>query len=120
MASVLDRAGYNVYREFYVNDAGNQIEKFATSIDARYQQLILGEDKVEFPEDGYHGDDIKELAKLFYEANGEAYLDKPIEERHAAMAAFGLAHNLPKMKADLERYGINYDKWFFESELLNT
>lgn len=120
LASVLDRAGYNVYREFYVNDAGNQIEKFATSIDARYQQLILGEDKVEFPEDGYHGDDIKELAKLFYEANGEAYLDKPIEERHAAMAAFGLAHNLPKMKADLERYGINYDKWFFESELHNT
>ncbi|MBQ8599991.1 MAG: arginine--tRNA ligase, partial [Clostridia bacterium] len=57
LASVLDRAGWDVSREFYVNDAGNQIEKFATSIDARYQQLILGEDKVEFPEDGYHGDD---------------------------------------------------------------
>ena len=65
LASILDRAGYNVWREFYVNDAGNQIEKFASSIDARYRQLILGEDKVEFPEDGYHGDDIKELAKGF-------------------------------------------------------
>lgn len=120
LASLLDRAGFDVYREFYVNDAGNQIEKFASSIDARYQQLILGEDKVEFPEDGYHGDDIKELARLFYETNGEAYMDRPVEERHAAMAQFGLEHNLPKMKADLERYGIHYDKWFFESELHNT
>ena len=74
LASILDRAGYNVWREFYVNDAGNQIEKFASSIDARYRQLILGEDKVEFPEDGYHGDDIKELAKGFYDIYGEDYL----------------------------------------------
>ena len=66
LASVLDRAGYNVSREFYVNDAGNQIEKFAASIDARYRQLILGEDKVEFPEDGYHGDDIRELEVRIY------------------------------------------------------
>jgi len=120
LASVLDRAGYDVWREFYVNDAGNQIEKFATSIDARYQQLILGEDKVEFPEDGYHGDDIKELAKLFYEKNGEAYMDKSTEQRHEDMAAFGLERNIPKMQADLRRYGIEYDQWFFESELHNS
>ena len=62
LAEVLSRAGADVWREFYVNDAGNQIEKFATSIDARYRQLLLGEDAVEFPEDGYHGDDIKDLA----------------------------------------------------------
>ena len=117
LASVMDRAGYNVWREFYVNDAGNQIEKFASSIDARYMQLILGEDAVEFPEDGYHGDDIKELAKRFYDKYGESFRDKSAEERHSAMARFGLDVNLPKMKADLRRYGIEYDRWFFESEL---
>ena len=117
LASVLDRAGYQVWREFYVNDAGNQIEKFANSIDARYQQLLLGEEQVAFPEDGYHGDDIKDLAKLFYEANGDKYLTVPVAERHQAMAEFGLQRNIPKMQEDLRRYGIEYDRWFFESEL---
>ena len=117
LASVLDRAGYDVWREFYVNDAGNQIEKFASSIDARYQQLILGEDWVEFPEDGYHGDDIKELAALFREKYGDEYLDKDTAERHAVMARFGLDRNIPKMQSDLRRYGIEYDQWFFESSL---
>ena len=117
LASVLDRAGYQVWREFYVNDAGNQIEKFASSIDARYQQLILGEDKVEFPEDGYHGDDIKDLAKAFFDAYGEKYMQEDVKTRHEAMARFGLDRNIPKMQADLRRYGIAYDQWFFESEL---
>ena len=70
--SVLDRAGAQVWREFYVNDAGNQIEKFANSLDARYKQLILGEEAVEFPEDGYHGDDIREIARRFREERGDA------------------------------------------------
>ena len=117
LASVLDKAGYEVSREFYVNDAGNQIEKFASSIDARYRQIILGEDKVEFPEDGYHGDDIRALAQAFYEENGAEYMDKPVDARHSAMARFGLERNIPKMQSDLRRYGIEYDKWFFESEL---
>lgn len=117
LASVLDRAGYNVWREFYVNDAGNQIEKFASSIDARYRQLILGEDKVEFPEDGYHGDDIKDLAKQFFDTYGDEYMEKTVEERHQAMSRFGLDRNIPKMQSDLRRYGIEYDKWFFESSL---
>ena len=117
LASVLSRAGYQVWREFYVNDAGNQIEKFANSIDARYQQLLLGEEQVVFPEDGYHGDDIKDLARLFYEANGDKYLTVPVTERHQAMAEFGLQRNIPKMQEDLRRYGIEYDQWFFESEL---
>ena len=120
LASVLDRDGYEVWREFYVNDAGNQIEKFASSIDARYQQLIQGEDAVEFPEDGYHGDDIKDLAAAFRAEKGEDWLTKPVAERHAAMAAFGLERNIPKMQSDLSRYGIHYDQWFFESELHNT
>ena len=117
LAEVLSRAGAEVSREFYVNDAGNQIEKFASSIDARYAQLILGEDAVEFPEDGYHGDDIRDLAAAFRAEYGDGYLEKPVAERHEAMARFGLAHNLPRMKADLERYGISYDSWFMESSL---
>ena len=117
LASVLSRAGYDVWREFYVNDAGNQIEKFATSIEARSIQLLKGEDAIEFPEDGYHGDDIKELAKLFCEKYGKGWLELPTVERHKLMAEFGLSINLPKMKRDLERYGIKYDKWFLESSL---
>ncbi len=117
LAEVLSRAGADVWREFYVNDAGNQIEKFATSIDARYRQLILGEDAVEFPEDGYHGDYIKDLAAAFREKYGDGYLDRGEAERHEAMAQFGLSVNLPRMKADLERYGITYDEWFRESTL---
>jgi arginyl-tRNA synthetase len=117
LASVLERAGFDVWREFYVNDAGNQIKKFAESIDARYRQLILGEDAVTFPEDGYHGDDIKDIAKAFFDAEGKAYLDKSEEERYAAMSRFGLDRNIPRMKADLEKYHIVYDRWFFESEL---
>ena len=117
LASVLEKAGYEVSREFYVNDAGNQIEKFASSIDARYKQLILGEDAVAFPEDGYHGDDIRRIAESFREQFGDAALDLPEEERHEKMAKFGLERNIPKMQSDLARYGIRYDTWFFESSL---
>ena len=117
---VLDWSGADVWREFYVNDFGNQIEKFAKSIEARYIQLIKGEDAIEFPEDGYHGDDIRELAKAFYDIHGDSYLEKSVEERHADMARFGLERNIPKMKSDLERYGIKFDEWFFESSLHNS
>ena len=117
LASVLQRAGYCVEREFYVNDAGNQIEKFAASIDARYRQKILGEEAVAFPEDGYHGDDIRALADGFFEKYGDAFLEREETERHAAMAEYGLSVNLPRMKEDLGRYGIRYDTWFYESTL---
>ena len=117
LAEVLSRAGAEVAREFYVNDAGNQIEKFALSIEARYIQLIRGEDAIVFPEDAYHGDDIRELARMFREENGDGWLDRPESERRPAMAKFGLEHNLPKMRSDLERYKIHYDRWFLESEL---
>ena len=117
LASVLSFAGYEVSREFYVNDAGNQIEKFAESIDARYQELLLGENAPPFPEDGYHGDDIIELAKAFLAEEGDGWLQKPAAERHAAMASFGLKRNIPKMQEDLLRYGVKYDRWFLESEL---
>ncbi len=117
LAGVLARAGYDVWREFYVNDAGNQIEKFASSIDARYRQLLLGEDAVAFPEDGYQGEDIRELARDFLAENGDAWLSRGEAERHAAMAAFGLQRNIPRMQADLRRYGVEYDEWFRESSL---
>ena len=117
LASVLAACGADVTREFYVNDAGHQIDKFAHSIDARYRQLIQGEDAVAFPEDGYQGEDIRDLAKAYYEQNGDALLSAPEEERLEKLAQFGLSVNLPKMKSDLERYKIHYDNWFYESTL---
>ncbi len=117
LAAVLEAGGAQVWREFYVNDAGNQIEKFANSLEARYLQIILGEDAVTFPEDGYHGDDIKDLARAYYDAHGDVLKDASQEERHAALAKFGLERNIPKMQEDLRRYKIEYDQWFFESEL---
>ena len=117
LANVLSLAGYDTWKEFYVNDAGNQIHKFAVSIDARYHQLILGEENFPFPEDGYHGDDIRELAQAFRDQEGEGWLDKPEADRQEAMARFGLSVNIPKMESDLRRYKIVYDQWFLESEL---
>jgi arginyl-tRNA synthetase len=117
LASVLDKAGYRVSREFYVNDAGNQVDLFGKSIEARYIQLIRGEAAVEFPENGYHGDDIKELARLIYERDGEKYLDMDSDERCKLFVEFGLPHNIALMKKHLERYRINFDDWFLESSL---
>jgi len=117
LANVLDRAGYDVWKEFYVNDAGNQIHKFATSIHARYMQIVLGEENFPFPEEGYHGDDIKELAQAFHTVHGDSFKDKSESEWLDEMSRFGLERNIPKMKEDLLRYGIEYDQWFFESSL---
>jgi len=117
LAAVLDACGADVSREFYVNDAGHQIDKFAHSIEARYLQIIQGEENVPFPEDGYQGVDIRELAQAYYDANGEKLLNVSPEERQNTLAQFGLSVNLPKMKTDLQRYKINYDEWFYESAL---
>jgi len=117
LANVLARDGWNVWKEFYVNDAGNQINKFARSILARYKQLILGEDGYPFPEDGYHGEDIKELAQAYYDEYGDAGLNEPESDELFAVAQFGLERNIPKMKEDLKKYGIEYDQWYMESWL---
>ena len=117
LAAVLQACGADVTREFYVNDAGHQIDKFAHSIEARYLQLIKGEDAVPFPEDGYQGGDIKDLAKAYYDAHGEELLNVDEAERQEKLAQFGLSVNLPKMKTDLQRYKINYDNWLYESTL---
>ncbi len=117
LASVLDKAGFKVWREFYVNDAGNQIEKFANSLNARFIQAVKGEDAVEFPEDGYQGEDIKDAAALFIEENGTALIDADEDMRKKALVDFALPRNIAKMQADMKKYRIEYDKWFMESEL---
>jgi arginyl-tRNA synthetase len=117
LAAVLQKAGYDVWREFYVNDAGNQVELFGQSIEARYMQLCLGEDAFEFPDNGYHGDDIRELARLIYERDGDKYVSVSSEERVKAFIDFGIPHNIALMKQHLERYRIRFDRWFLESEL---
>ena len=117
LAAVLEANGAEVSREFYVNDAGNQIDKFAHSIEARYLQLIQGEENVPFPEDGYQGGDIRDLAQGYYDLHGEELLNVPEKERQEKLAAYGLSVNLPKMKTDLQRYKIDYDTWFYESTL---
>ena len=117
LAAVLEANGAEVSREFYVNDAGNQIDKFAHSIEARYLQLIQGEENVPFPEDGYQGGDIRDLAQGYYDLHGEELVNVPEKERQEKLAAYGLSVNLPKMKTDLQRYKIDYDTWFYESTL---
>lgn len=117
MASVLEYAGYDVTREFYINDAGNQIEKFGKSLEARYIQLLKGEDAIEFPEDGYHGEDITDHARAFIEIEGDKYLNASSEERKAALVKYALEKNISALKSDLEKYRIYYDVWFRESEL---
>ena len=117
LAAVLEKAGYDVEREFYVNDAGNQIDKFALSLDIRYQQLFLGEDAVELPEDSYHGNDIIERAKQFAEIHGDEYLNKSKEERRKALVDFALPKNIELMKDNMRKYRIEYDTWFHESVL---
>ena len=119
LASVLDAAGYNVSREFYVNDAGNQIDKFAASLEARYLQIYKGEDAVSFPEDGYHGDDIREIAREFADGNGDKFIGTEPEARRKALLDYALPKNIEKMKTDLEKYRITYDTWFRESTLHN-
>ena len=119
LAAVLDAAGYDVWREFYVNDAGNQIEKFGNSLSARYLQIFKGEDAVEFPEDGYQGEDIRDRAAEFAKENGDKYVDADPAVRQKALVDFALPKNIEKMKSDLKKYGIVYDEWFLESRLHN-
>lgn len=116
LAAVLDKAGYNAYREFYVNDAGNQIEKFGCSLEARYLQIFKG-DEIEFPEDGYQGADITDLANEYKDIYGDKLLDVSSEERRKVLVDYALPKNIKKMQEDMAAYKITYDKWFFESEL---
>ncbi len=117
LAEALSWAGYDVTREFYINDAGNQVVKFGRSLAARYLQIVQGEDAVEFPEDGYQGEDIKERAQEFYDVNGPDWANKPIEELEEALVQYALPKNIESLKTDLEKYRIKYDVWYHESAL---
>lgn len=117
LASVLDYAGYDVSREFYVNDAGNQIEKFATSLEVRYLQLY--KQGIEMPEDAYQGADITEHAKAFAEQFGDKYVEAESSERRNALVDFALPKNIAGLERDLLQYRIKYDRWFKESSLHN-
>ena len=119
LAAVLDWAGYEVEREFYVNDAGNQIDKFGLSLSVRYQQILKGEDFIELPEDSYHGDDIRVLAQSYIDENGDGLLAVSEEERRKALVEYGLPKNIAKMKAAMEKYRIDYNTWFSELSLHN-
>ncbi len=119
LAAALDWAGYEVTREFYVNDAGNQIEKFGRSLEARYLQIYQGEDAVEFPEDGYHGDDIKARAQEFADLHGNRLVQADGPDRRRELIDYALPKNIEKLRQDLESYRIAYDVWFLESTLHN-
>lgn len=115
LASVLEKAGYEVAREFYINDAGNQIEKFKTSLEVRYLQIYKPE--TELPEDAYKGQDIIDHANSFNEIYGDKYVNADSEERRQALCDFALPKNIQKLHDDLGKYRIQYDKWFNESTL---
>ena len=135
LATVLDMAGADVYREFYVNDAGNQVDKFGRSIDERYRELLSGDGDVRanlqrildlraadsdwegFPEDAYHGLDIVDLAMEIIERDGDKYLALDEEARKQAFISYGLPKNIALLKEHLLRYGIEFDNWFLESSL---
>jgi arginyl-tRNA synthetase len=118
LAAVLDAAGYDVTREFYINDAGNQVEKFGKSLEARYLQLF-GLD-AEVPEGGYQGEDLVDLMKELKERDGDKYLDMDSEERQQVFIRYALKKNLDKIKTDLADFGVNFDVWFSEQSLYDS
>jgi len=118
LASIMQKAGYYVEREFYINDAGNQVEKFGASLEARYLQLLGRDAKV--PEDGYHGEDLVDLMREYIEEKGESALALSSEDRQRVLREWALEKNINRMHEDLEAYGIHYDVWFRESSLYES
>ncbi|MBE6717345.1 MAG: arginine--tRNA ligase [Ruminococcaceae bacterium] len=118
LAEVLSWAGYETEREFYINDGGNQIEKFGLSLDIRYRQNFG--DTVEMPEDSYHGQDIIDHVVKFAEIHGDKYINTSEEERRKALVDYALPLNIEGLERDLLKYKIKYDTWFRESTLHNS
>jgi len=115
LAAVLEAAGYEVTREFYINDAGNQIEKFGKSLEARYLQLF-GQ-KAEVPEGGYQGEDLIDLMKELKEKDGDKHLQLESSKRQELFTEYALKKNLDKIKTDLSDFGVEFDVWFSEQSL---
>ncbi|MDO5014542.1 MAG: arginine--tRNA ligase [Clostridia bacterium] len=120
LASIMQAAGYIVDREFYINDAGNQIDKFALSLEIRYLQHFEGEENHLLPEDSYHGEDIKLLAERYIEKYGDVLLNKDSEDRKKALVLFALPINIENIQKTMAKYRIDYDTWFHESDLYKS
>lgn len=117
IASVFIKAGYDVTKEFYVNDAGNQIEKLGLSLELRYLQQLNDEDSVEFPEDCYQGADIIDHAKNYIQSDLEDLSEKDSDYRRKKLVEYALPINIENIKTGLKRYGIEFDNWFSEMSL---
>lgn len=118
LANLLEAIGYQVEREYWVNDAGNQIRLLAESIDARYHQLLGIE--VAFPEDGYHGEYIEDIAREIIIAHGRKYLDMPLDRRLEEFREIALKTIIENQRRVLEGFGVHFDVWFSEQELRET
>jgi arginyl-tRNA synthetase len=115
LVNLLKAAGYDVASEYYINDAGNQIDNLAASVHARYLELLGKE--VEFPADGYHGQDIIDTAQRIIGKDGEKYLSLPVAERLSAFKEIALQEKLSALKADLAAFNVQFDVWFSENTL---
>ncbi|MFD2215165.1 arginine--tRNA ligase [Metabacillus endolithicus] len=118
LCNVLAKAGYDVSREYYINDAGNQINNLALSVEARYFQA-LGKDK-EMPEDGYHGEDIVGIGKKLAEEYGDKFVDQSSDERLSFFREYGLKYEMAKLKTDLEEFRVPFDVWYSETSLYHN
>ena len=116
LAAVLNEAGYACDKEYYINDAGNQVENLGKSVEARYFEL-LGRDDYEIPEDGYHGKDIIATAQRLLDEKGEAFVDMPEAERRQAMKEYALKEKVTGIRGSLENFGVVFDNWFSEQSL---
>lgn len=115
LCNVLEKAGYDVTREYYINDAGNQIHNLALSVEARYFQA-LGQDK-EMPEDGYHGKDIIGIGQKLADEFGDKFANMPEKERYEAFREYGLKYEMEKLKSDLANFRVPFDVWYSETSL---
>lgn len=116
LSAVLNEAGYACDKEYYINDAGNQVENLGKSVEARYFEL-LGRDDYQIPEDGYHGKDIIATAQRLLDEKGEAFVDMPEAERRQAMKDYALKEKVAGIRGSLENFGVVFDKWFSEQSL---
>lgn len=116
LAAVLNEAGYVCDKEYYINDAGNQVENLGKSVEARYFEL-LGRDDYQIPEDGYHGKDIIATAQRLLDEKGESLVDLPEAERRELMKNYALKEKVAGIRGSLENFGVVFDNWFSEQSL---
>ena len=119
LVNLLNAIGYKAIREYYVNDAGGQVERLGESIDVRYRQA-LGEEDLEIPEGGYQGEYLLEFAQAIAEAEGNTYLQLEADERVSHFRDNGIAHILAQQRTALERFGVDFDVWSSEKAIRDS